>query len=371
MAAPRETMDLPNIVIEPYTGDWHDGIDILRLGEPLGISKRQVPNGFMMCIPGNKSNRFDGGRFADVLRRFAGRALQLADHGVTALQLVGWNQGGQDRGNPSHDPDVDLGPGTISGRRSPRLRSSECASFCSINLFGRLSPVPTMPRLWIARPSIRTACHTIIRDTSIKLGPVDGINNRRFMVACLHDPAWISLCEQEFEKSLSLGASGIFYDEAFHHYAATHCFSEAHGHRNPATMASGDLGPGRDLPGTAAATPSMDFLLSAEAPFDLQHQHYALSYFPDLPGAYSRRALREPYYPIMIAVTGFDDQGDGESGTPLSFCSYEPFNFKGDPDDFPLTIASNRGTMHFGPVVVQKFCIFGKEGSFETRSAPK
>jgi sugar phosphate isomerase/epimerase len=37
------------------------------------------------------------------------RARQLADHGVTGLQLVGWNQGGQDRGNPSHDPDERLG----------------------------------------------------------------------------------------------------------------------------------------------------------------------------------------------------------------------------------------------------------------------
>ena len=30
MAAPGETMELPNIVIELYTGDWHHGIDIYR-----------------------------------------------------------------------------------------------------------------------------------------------------------------------------------------------------------------------------------------------------------------------------------------------------------------------------------------------------
>jgi hypothetical protein len=82
------------------------------------------------------------------------------------------------------------------------------------------------------------------------------INNRRFMVACLHDPGWINLCQLEFEKSLSLGASGILYDEAFHHYAATHCFSEKHGHRIPATLASGDLSRA-DLSEIAAAAQSI------------------------------------------------------------------------------------------------------------------
>ncbi len=93
-----------------------------------------------------------------------------------------------------------------------------------------------------ARPSIRTACLTIIQAHEYQT-PVQwmSINNRRFMVACLHDPAWISLCQRGVRKSLSLGASGMLYDEAFHHYAATHCFSEKHGHRTPATLASGDL----------------------------------------------------------------------------------------------------------------------------------
>ena len=30
MAAPGETIELPNIVVEPYLGDWHGGIDIYR-----------------------------------------------------------------------------------------------------------------------------------------------------------------------------------------------------------------------------------------------------------------------------------------------------------------------------------------------------
>jgi len=51
--------------------------------------------------------------------------------------------------------------------------------------------------------------------------------------------------EKQKTKSLSIEASGILYDGNFHHYAATHGFSISHGHRIPATLASGDLALGR------------------------------------------------------------------------------------------------------------------------------
>ena len=37
------------------------------------------------------------------------RAEAAAKAGINAIQLVGWNNGGQDRGNPSHDVDPRLG----------------------------------------------------------------------------------------------------------------------------------------------------------------------------------------------------------------------------------------------------------------------
>ena len=49
----------------------------------------------------------------DELRAALPRPAQVAEecarHGVKAIQLVGWNDGGQDQGNPSHDPDPRLG----------------------------------------------------------------------------------------------------------------------------------------------------------------------------------------------------------------------------------------------------------------------
>ncbi len=44
---------------------------------------------------------------------------ECARHGVRAIQLVGWNDGGQDQNNPSHDPDPASAPRRICGPASP------------------------------------------------------------------------------------------------------------------------------------------------------------------------------------------------------------------------------------------------------------
>jgi hypothetical protein len=139
---------------------------------------------------------------------------------VTALQLVGWNQGGQDRGNPSHDPDQRLGTWEDLKEAISKIESFGVrvilfnkfvwadvtrADYASFRESAAVDPY--------GLPYYHPGCE---HQTPVQWM---SINNRRFMVVCLHDPAWISLCEREFEKSLSLGASGILYDEAFHHYA--------------------------------------------------------------------------------------------------------------------------------------------------------
>jgi hypothetical protein len=342
MAAPGESIELPNIVIQPYIGDWHNGIDLYRDWRATWYRVATAPEWVHQV---HSWQQIQIGSTEDDLRTafsdLPERARQLADHGVTALQLVGWNQGGQDRGNPSHDPDERLGTwqdlrAAISKIEALGVRvvlfnkfvwadvtRSDYASFlesAAIDPYGMPYYHPgyeyQTPVQWMS------------------------INNRRFMVACLHDPAWINLCQQEFEKSLSLGASGILYDEAFHHYAATHCFSGKHGHRCPATLASGDLNLGLTFQELLRQRNRSDFLLSAEAPFDLQHQHYALSYFRIFEGHIPAERYADPYYPIMIAVTGFDDREMINRALLYRYIiSYEPYNFKGDLDDFPLTVA--------------------------------
>ncbi len=105
-------------------------------------------------------------------------------------------------------------------------------------------------------------------------------------------------------------------------------------------MTSGDLILGQTFQELLRQRKRSDFLLSAEAPFDLQHQHYALSYFRIFDGHIPAERYADPFYPIMIAVTGFEDREMINRALLYRYIiSYEPFNFKGDLNDFPLTLA--------------------------------
>jgi hypothetical protein len=85
------------------------------------------------------------------------------------------------------------------------------------------------------------------------------------------------------------------------------------------------------------------FLMSGEVLYDLQHRHYTLSYFRITPGHVPAERYANPYQPMMIAVTGFDDREMINRALLYRYLiSYEPFNFKGDADDFPSTTAYGR-----------------------------
>jgi hypothetical protein len=119
-----------------------------------------------------------------------------------------------------------------------------------------------------------------------------------------------------------------------------HCFSGHHGHRVPATLWSGDLKLAQRFCEIAQAKSGTGkFLLAAAAPFDLEQQHYGLSYFRIFPGHIPVERFIDPFYPIMIAVCGFDDREMINRALLYRYIiSYEPFNFKGDLTDFPLTL---------------------------------
>jgi hypothetical protein len=341
MAAPGETIELPKIIIEPYLGDWHGGLDIYRRWKATWYQQAPSPEWLHQV---HSWQQIQIGSTEDDLRTsfsdLPTRAQQLADHGVTALQLVGWNQGGQDRGNPSHDPDQRLGTWEDLKTAISQIEALGVRVIL-FNKFVWADVTRSDYTSFLESAAIDPYGMPYFHPGYEYQTPVQwmSINNRRFMVACLHDPAWIGLCEREFEKSLSLGASGILYDEAFHHYAATHCFSGGHGHRIPATLASGDLNLGQAFQELLRQRNRSDFLLSAEAPFDLQHQHYALSYFRIFHEHTPAERYADPYYPMMIAVTGFDDREMINRALLYRYIiSYEPYNFKGDLNDFPLTV---------------------------------
>ncbi|MBV9273140.1 MAG: hypothetical protein JO333_04540, partial [Verrucomicrobia bacterium] len=337
-AAENETITLPEVVLAFYQGDWQSGIQPYLEWRKKAFAAPITPS-WLDEVHAWQQLQI-GGAEDDLRTSFSElpkRATALAQNGVTALQLVGWNHGGQDRGNPSHDPDPRLGSWEDLQKAIRQIEGTGV----HVVLFNKY--------VWadLTRPNYSELTASAALDpygipyqhpgyeyqTPVQLM---SINTRRFAVACLNDERWLELCLAEFQKSIDLGASGILYDEAFHHWSATHCFANYHHHRVPATLWSGDLTLAQRF---QERVKSKSFLLAAEAPFDLEQQYYGLSYFRISPGHIPVERFVDPFYPIMIAVCGFDDREMINRALLYRYIiSYEPFNFKGDLTDFPLTL---------------------------------
>src|SRR5262249_22312111 len=107
---PGERRQLTPISLQPYVGDWHAGADIYASWRDAWL--RPAPSPAWTREPHawqqlQINSPEDDLRvpFDDLVE--VGR--ECAANGVTAIQLVGWNDGGQDRGNPSHQADPRLG----------------------------------------------------------------------------------------------------------------------------------------------------------------------------------------------------------------------------------------------------------------------
>jgi len=82
-----------------------------------------------------------------------------------------------------------------------------------------------------------------------------------------------------------------------------------------------------------------DFLFSGEGPEDWLMQYFPCSYFRI--GTASRPVCRylDSTTPLMAAVTGYDDREVLNLILLQRYIiSYEPYNFKGHLEDFPLTL---------------------------------
>jgi hypothetical protein len=107
---PGETRTLTPLVLQPYQGDWQHGVDIYKQWRGGWMSTPELPNwakephSWQQIHINSPENEFRM-KFTDL--HLIGE--DCAKHGVKAIQLVGWNYGGQDQYNPSHDPDPGLG----------------------------------------------------------------------------------------------------------------------------------------------------------------------------------------------------------------------------------------------------------------------
>ncbi|MHB1702524.1 MAG: DUF6259 domain-containing protein [Acidobacteriaceae bacterium] len=341
-AQPHSEKKLAPLVLRGYSGDWHAGVDVYKQWRATWFKQPHIAdwvlgvNSWLQLQVNTPEEDFsipyrDLGKYVD----------ECAANGVGAIQLVGWNRGGQDRGDPSQD--IDPGLGTWRELRDAIARAQ--AKGVKIILFGKLNWAD-LTTAWYKKElykyaatdpygiEYQTGGYSYITPTQLA-----GINNRRRAVMDVLSPGYRDLITKEFQKVLDLGAAGWLFDEVCHHGPVEYSFSPDHGYPAPGYIYGGDL-PLSRLLRAAADKMSPDFIFAGEGPQDWLLQCYPVSYFRINSG--SRPVCRwiDPQAPLMVAVTGVDDREKLNLILLNRYIiSYEPYNFKGHLADFPLTLA--------------------------------
>ncbi|HUT62967.1 MAG TPA: DUF6259 domain-containing protein [Anaerolineae bacterium] len=340
-----ETTNLFPVVLKPYVGSWHKGADYYKEWRKTWFKRPHTPD-WVKDIHSWQQLRLNtpeddrGVMYKDLVKY----GEDCSKHGVKALQLTGWNLGGQDGNDPSHDIEPRLGTWEDLHDAIEKIQ----AMGVKIILFTKFTWAD-LSTDWYREELI----HHVAKDPYGNPHYYDGymyqtttqladINTRRFAIMCHMDEEWRKIASEEFKKCLMLGADGMLFDEVQHHGGARtrhYCFDPNHGHHVPAHLYEGDLKLARDFHKIADVY-NKDFLFAGEHPWELEYGEYALGYTRfggeggDQLGHYV-----DPDRPVLAMVTGFDDREVINQCLVNRFnICYEPYHFKGRLDDFPLTL---------------------------------
>jgi hypothetical protein len=341
-AHPHSTMDLVPIVVAGYQGDWHAGVDLYKKWRATWFKPAHAPE-WVLDVNSWQQLQINSPE-QDYRVPYTGLVKygeECARNGVAAIQLVGWNFEGQDGGDPSQNTDPGLG---TREQLQDAIRQIQ-AMGVKIVLFGKLNWADkTTP--WYKDELYKYAANDPYGIEYEQGGysyytptQLAGINNHRRAVMDFMDPAYRGVATREFQKLLSLGASGWLFDENCHHGPVKYSFSPDHGYTPPGFIYGGDMPMAAQLR-AAADKVSRDFVFAGEGHQDWLMQYYPVSYFRIDNGSTPVERYIDPQAPLMVAVTGFDDR---EMLNLILLdryiISYEPYNFKGHLTDFPLTLA--------------------------------
>lgn len=339
---PQASKSLAPIVVEGYDGDWHAGIDIYKKWRASWFVPRSLP-AWVTGVHSWLQLQVNGAEedFAIPYRDLPKYIDRCAGNGVKAIQLVGWNIGGQDGG----DPCLDIDPGLGTWEELQQAIAYAHSKGVKMILFGK--PIwADRTRTWTQKEFYKYAAidpyglpyetggYSYTTPTQLA-----GINNRRRYIMDVQCPAYRALADKEFEKILALGADGWLFDEVCHHGPVEYSFSADRGYEAPGYIYGGDVPLAQAFRATADKV-NRDFIFAGEAPQDWLLPYYPVSYFRINGGSRAVDRYINSRAPLMVAVTGFDDR---EMLNLILLgryiISYEPFNFKGQVTDFPQTLA--------------------------------
>ncbi len=341
-AHPHSSVELAPVVMCAYDGDWHAGVDVYREWRSTWYVQPHIPD-WAKDIHSWQQLQVDGAEqdYTIPYPKIVEYGEECAANGVTAIQLVGWNRGGQDGGDPSLDTDPGLGTWQELHDAIARVQSKGVKMI----LFGKLY-FADLTTEWYKKElyqyqatdpyGVAYESDSYSYTTPTQLA---GINNRRRAIMDVLCEQYRDIATRQFEKTLALGASGWLFDEVLQHNGVLYNFSQDHGYTAPGYLFHGDMPLARQFH-AAADKVNPDFLFAGEGPQDWLMQYYPFSYIRF--GSGTRHVCRylDSQMPLMAAVTGFDDREMLNLILAYRYIiSYEPYNFKGHVTDYPLTLA--------------------------------
>ncbi|MBO0802700.1 MAG: hypothetical protein J2P25_06440 [Nocardiopsaceae bacterium] len=338
---PGAKTTLTPVAVELFRGDWHAGADIYRrwregwMPAPTAPAWADEPHSWLQLHINSPEDEL-----RIPFRELPAVGRECAEAGVRAIQLVGWNSGGQDHGNPSHRPDPRLG--TAEELRDAIARIH--ALGVKVVLFSKFTWADRSTERYpsLAADTIKNSYGDTYNGASYRYQtPTQllGINAPHLIPMCFGSDRYLDTCQEEFGRIVDLGAAGMLFDECQHHADALLCFDDAHGHPVPWPVYANDNELVRRFRERTSSDP--EFLYSGEGLYDWEFEQYHLSYFRSAgTGHIPLNRYLHPHAALMTAATGFDDRNLINQCLLYRYLvSYEPFNFKGMPSDFPKTIA--------------------------------
>ena len=339
-AHPNSVTKLAPVVMRGYQGDWHAGINIYKQWRATWFKPPHLPD-WAKDVHSWAMLRMNTPEddYSISYSKFVDYGEEYASNGVRAVQLVGWNTGGQDRNDPSQDVDPHLGTWQEFHDAIAKVQ----ALGMKVILFGKLNWAD-LTSDWYKKELYKyqaedpyglyyqTAGYSYVTPTQLA-----GINNRRRAVMDFLDPAYRNVAAKEFHKVLALGAAGWLWDEVCHHGPVLYNFASGHGYVAPGYIFAGDLPLSAQLRADADRI-NPDFVFSGEG-----QQDWLMQYFPVAETGVSATPICQYVDSnclLLAGVSGFDDREKLNQILLYRYViQYEPFLYKGHLRDFPLTLA--------------------------------
>ena len=338
---PHTSAQLAPVVMRSYTGDFHAGLDCYKAWRSTWYAEPHIPDWARDVLSWTMIRMTTPEQdYGLPYTNFVQYGREWADNGVRAVQVVGWNIGGQDADDPSQDTDPGLGTWEQWHDAIAQVQSMGV----KVILFAKLNWAD-LTTSWYSNELYKYQC-TAPDGTRYGQGgyayvtptQLAGIGLHKRAVMDFQDPGYREVAEKEFQKILALGSEGWLWDEICHHSDTVYSWASDHGYTPPGYVYGGDMPLSQALR-AAADKLSPDFIFAGEGPQDWLMQYYPVSE-TGLTSVPFNQYLDTTNSIVLAGVSGFDDR---EALNLILMdryvIQYEPYFYKGHITDFPMTLA--------------------------------